>query len=404
MLNFTSIPVSSDISTTSIIAAATSCFSCTVSLSHCFIGSSKGFVSIALRLRHIVCIFLGKDTTAAEVTLDKDLGHDYCGTFYIWLTVENNYGSVENYEAAKNAGDLRGLADNFIITAMPITLFVCIFMAFRKAEKKRFFVQNGWHLLMTAGIAMLIRSIWSVIKQIYEMHSEQPYVVGIFENRRYYCQVYQYFGIPALIIMTALITRQHTLIVQKRDTAANSKALKALAVLLGAVAFAFMLIRLVTRIYEIISYKTHDAMLPFYYDLLTFPRELAESPEIYRDLLIFRMLKDLPVFIASGVTVMLLLKIMLSSAQGMINSAQNLKRFNISMLVLFISSLIFNVLGLHEVDMLNGHFSGIYGSVIYTIGLRALCDPALYVVILWFVKTFVSIAGKGELQEIKAAK
>ena len=53
MLDLTSIPVSSDISTTSIIAAAISCFSCTVSLSHCFKGPSKGFVSIALRLRHI---------------------------------------------------------------------------------------------------------------------------------------------------------------------------------------------------------------------------------------------------------------------------------------------------------------------------------------------------------------
>lgn len=63
------------------------------------------------------------------------------------------------------------------------------------------------------------------------------------------------------------------------------------------------------------------------------------------------------------------------------------------MLILCISSVMFNLLGLHEVDVLNGHFSGIYGNVVYTIGLRALCDPALYAVILWFVKTFVSIAG-----------
>ena len=73
-----------------------------------------------------------------------------------------------------------------------------------------------------------------------------------------------------------------------------------------------------------------------------------------------------------------------------------MKRFNICMLALFVSSLIFNLLGLREVDMLNGHFSGIYGTVVYTVGLRALCDPALYIVILWFVKTFVSIAGTGE--------
>ena len=338
---------------------------------------------------------LGSGETVSEVTLDKVLGHDYCGTFYIWVTVENNYGTVENYEAAKNADDLRGLADNVIVTAAPILLFVCILLAFRKADKKRFFCQNGWRLIMTAGIAMLIKGIWTVIKQIYAMNAEQPYVTGIFENRRYYCQIYQIFGIPALIIMTALITRQHSLNVQKKDTAGNSKALKAFSVLMGAVSFIFMLIRFVIRVYELISYKTHDAMLPFYSELLTFPRELAESPEIYRDLLIFRLLKDLPAFISSAVTVILLIKIMLSSARGEINTPQNMKRFNISMLVLFISSLIFNIMGLHEVNVLNGHFSGIYGSVIYTIGLRALCDPALYVVILWFVKTFVSIAGNG---------
>lgn len=67
-----------------------------------------------------------------------------------------------------------------------------------------------------------------------------------------------------------------------------------------------------------------------------------------------------------------------------------------SMLILFISSLFFNILGLHEANVFNEHFSGIYGSVVYTIGLRALCDPLLYVVILWFVKTFVSIAGNSD--------
>ncbi|MBO4524436.1 MAG: hypothetical protein J5723_07140, partial [Ruminococcus sp.] len=237
------------------------------------------------------------DETFSEVTLDKFLGHDYCGTFYIWLSVENNYGTVENYESAKNVKTLRGLADNVIITATPIIFFVCVFIAFRKADKKRFFAQNGWQLLMTSGIALLIKGIWTVIKHIYKMNAEQQYVTGIFENRRYYCQVYQIFGIPTLIIMTALITRQHSLNVQKKDTTANSKVLKVFAALVGTVSCAFMLIRLITRVYEIISCKTHDAMLPFYSELLTLPRDLAESPEIYRSLLIFRLLKDLPVFI-----------------------------------------------------------------------------------------------------------
>ena len=341
-------------------------------------------------------MFSGGGTDSA-VTLDKDLGHDYCGTYYVWLTVVDNYGSVENYEAAENVNRaVRGVVDNTIVTSAPIIMFVCIVLAFRKADKKRFFGQNGWRLIMTAGIALLIKNIWTIIKQIYIINAEQPYVTGIFENRRYYFQIYHYVGIPALMIMTALITRQHSLNVQKRSVDGNAKALKAFAAVMGIVSAGFMLLRLVTRIYEIVCSKTHDAMLPFYSDLLTFPRELAESPEVYRGLLIFRLLKDLPVFISSAVTVILLIQIMLSSARNEINTRENMKRFNICMAVLFISSLIYNILGLHEVNVLNHHFSGIYGSVIYTIGLRALCDPALYTVILWFVKTLVSIAGKGE--------
>ncbi|MBQ4487217.1 MAG: hypothetical protein II936_09465 [Oscillospiraceae bacterium] len=330
----------------------------------------------------------------SSVTLDKYLGHDYCSTFYVWLTVGNNYGTVENFEAAGNVNRaVGGVVDNTIVTAAPILFFICMFIAFRKADKKRFFGQSGWQLIMTAGIALLIKNIWTIIKQIYILNAEQPYVTGIFENRRYYFQIYHYLGIPALVIMTALITGQHSLNIQKRSADGNTKALIALAAVMGIVSAGFMLLRLVTRIYEIVCSKTHDAMLPFYSDLLTFPRELAESPEVYRGLLIFRLLKDLPVFISSTVTVILLIKIMLSSARNEINTQENMKRFNICMAVLFISSLIYNILGLHEVNVLNHHFSGIYGSVIYTIGLRALCDPTLYAVILWFVKTFVSIAG-----------
>lgn len=343
-------------------------------------------------------------TANTEVTMDTDIGHYYCGTFYIWLTVGNNYKSPEAYKTAKTATTFTmkttyGIADNIIVTAVPILLFICMFIAFRKADKKCFFAQNGWRMLMTAGIAYLIEGIWTVIRQLYVMSAEQQYVAGVFENRRYYCQIYQYFGIPALIIITALITRQHTLNIQKKGTNRNTKALKIMAVLIGTMASVFMSERFVTRVYEIIHYKIHDAMLPFYHELLSFPRELADSQEAYRNLLVFRLIKDIPVFIASAVTVIMLIKIMLSSAHNKINTVKNMKRFNISMTSLFISSLIFNIFGLHEVDMLNNHFSGIYSSVVYTIGIRALCEPFLYVIILLFVKTFVSISPNSDLCE-----
>ena len=128
--------------------------------------------------------------------------------------------------------------------------------------------------------------------------------------------------------------------------------------------------------------------------MLDFPRELAESPDTYRNVLIFRLVKDMPVFIASAITITMLIKIMLSSARNDIHTDENMKRFNICMTALALSSVIYNVLGIHEVHMISGHFSGIYNIVTYTIGIRSLTDPILYAVFLWWIKTFVSMAGE----------
>ena len=128
--------------------------------------------------------------------------------------------------------------------------------------------------------------------------------------------------------------------------------------------------------------------------MLDFPRELAESPETYRNVLIFRLVKDMPVFIASAITIIMLIKVMLSAAQNKISTPENMKRFNICMIALAVSSLLYNVLGIHEIHMISGHFSGIYNIVTYTIGIRSLTDPILYAVFLWWIKTFVSMAGE----------
>ena len=109
----------------------------------------------------------------------------------------------------------------------------------------------------------------------------------------------------------------------------------------------------------------------------------------------------MPVFIASAITLIMLVKILFSSAQNRINTAENMKRFNISMIALASASLFYNLLGIHEVHMITGHFSGIYEIVTYTIGIRSLTDPLLYMVIMWFVKSFVQIIPPtGETEQI----
>ena len=349
-------------------------------------------------------------TSETSKTLGSDLGHDYCGTFFIWENVENNFGTLENYyqyeQAASyktdnTAGKIIMNLDSLNITFIPIIIFICMMIVFRKVDMKRFFQKYHWRWLMAAGIAYLLSSFMKMAKFIYLSSVERDFGCGIFASSSYYCQIYQYFGIPAIIILTALIMRQHTLITHKQSTDGNAKALKGFALLMAAVGICFMLVRLGTRVYEIICYKTHDARLPFYYEMLDFPRELAESPETYRNVLIFRLFKDMPVFIASAITLIMLVKILFSSAQNRINTAENMKRFNISMIALAFASLFYNLLGIHEVHMITGHFSGIYEIVTYTIGIRSLTDPLLYMVIMWFVKSFVQIIPPtGETEQI----
>ena len=341
--------------------------------------------------------------------METDLGHNYCGTFFIWQTVGNNYKSVEDYELSNEADSSYkdtpfAKVGNVISVLNPFILFICFLIVFRKSDRKQFFEKNIWRFLMVSGLFYLVNSLCMIFCYSGTVAVEKPYLTGIFRNQSYYCQIYQSFGIPALIILTALILRQHTLNTHKQSAEGNAKILKYFAWLINAVGFGFMLIRFGTRVYEIINYKTHDARLPFYYTMLDFPRELAESPETYRNVLIFRLVKDAPVFIAAAITLIMLMKIMYSAAQNRINTPENRKRFNVCMIALAVSSLIYNVLGLHEVDMITGHFSGISSLVTYTIGLRSLTDPLLYMVFMWFVKTFIYLVPDEEIQKAEIRK
>lgn len=360
-----------------------------------------------LIIEQITGVSVDDDTGENEttITMETDIGHNYCGTFFIWQTVGNNYKSVEDYELSNEADSAfkdtpLAKTGNLLLKLNLLILFICFFIVFRKIDRKQFFEKNIWRFLMASGLFYLVYSLFMIFCYSGAVTVEKPYLTGIFRNQSYYCQIYQSFGIPALIILTALILRQHTLAAHKQSTESNVKALKGFAWLMNGVGFGFMLWRFGTRVYEIINYQTHDARLPFYYMMLDFSRELAESPETYRKVLIFRLVKDVPVFIAAGITLIMLMKIMNSAAQNRINTPENMNRFNICMIVLALSSLIYNALGLFEVRMISGHFSGIYEQVTYTIGIRSLTDPLLYMVFIWFVKVFMQIVPSDTTEKI----
>ena len=90
------------------------------------------------------------------------------------------------------------------------------------------------------------------------------------------------------------------------------------------------------------------------------------------------------------------IKLMYSAAEGKLNIAENRRRLKFSALALAVSSVIFNLLGLIEVNMLNDSFTGIYGDVTYTIGIRSGCEPMLYAFLLIVIEIYIQAVPQTE--------
>ena len=317
--------------------------------------------------------------------------HNYCGTFFIEHNAENSYISEEAALETFNGRDT-SIAEDIIVTAMVVALPVCIFLALRNGDKKVIFSRRTSRLFLIAGIIYALGNLWSEYTGYADWAIYKDYYTGVLATQKYYCQLYNVLAIPLMIFCCGLLLRQHERKLHGQSTKGNSTALKATAIATLTVACGFILYRFGVRVYELImilSGKKISVRLPFYHLLLELPYELAKTESDYTKLIVFRFLKDLPVFAASAVTVILFSKILFSAAKGNINTARNRKRITISIIVLVLSSLLFNVLGLFEVNMLNNGFTGIYGNVVYTIGIRSNCEPMLYAMVLWFFSAYV---------------
>ena len=323
------------------------------------------------------------------------LTHNYCGTFFITQTSENTYGSEETAEQAislaNSTADRVSAAPILEVILTSVTL-VCLFLALRCGDKKVIFARRGSRYFIIAGISFALMNLFSEYIVYSNENDLRNYYVGIFADSRYYCQLYNVLAIPFIIFCCGSVLRQYERTLHDQSIKGNSTALKASAVGLLIVAFGFMLCRFGVRAYELImtlAGKEISVRLPFYYLSLELPYELANTPEDYTRLVVFRFVKDLPVFAASAFTVFMFSKVLFSAAKGIINTAQNGKRINVSIIVLIISSLLFNVLGIFEVRLLNSGFTGIYGNVVYTVGIRSFCEPMLYALVLWFFLVYI---------------
>jgi len=323
------------------------------------------------------------------------ISHFYCGTFFIELNMENSFVSEEAAINWLQRPDISSLGD-IIINSFPIIIIICILLALRNGDKKALFSRNFFktsRLFITAGIAWMLGNTFLEIVSFINIKShDTSSFIGILANQKYYCQIYNVLVIPFIILCCGLLLRQHERALQNKSTKRNEAILKALAIISLITALGFIFYRFGVRLYELItilSGKEISVRLPFYKWSLELPFSLAKSSESYTKLVVFRFIKDMPIFIASTVTSFLFFKLLVDSAKGKINTSVNKKRISVSIIVLIVSSLLFNIFGLFEVEMLNNNFTGIYGAVTYTIGLRSYCEPILYAMLLWFFSVYM---------------
>lgn len=374
------------------------------------------------------------------------LKHEYCGTFYVEINRDNSFTSPEAYTAyleKENQPTGIKLSDVILTVAaltaavasavmlitkklpkfmskrtarLVIVLGVCflfapslvnavkyfcymlILFAIRSGDKKTIFSNKASDYFLIGGVLWTIVTVISEIGVFLGTKSQGEGLTGVFSRPAYYFQLYDLFGLPLIMLCAGLMLRRHELDLAGEDISKNTSALKYTGYAALAGTAGFVIWRLSVRIYEVIRVMNDSGYmikLPFtvmdipYNRLIELPPELANTPQDYRNAVLCRFVKDLPVFIFGTLAVWFFVKVLFAVSKGELNTVLNRRRLNVSMILLIAASLWFNLMGIRELDLFNNGFGGIYGEVVYTVALRSKTEPALYALVLWFFKTYL---------------
>ena len=339
----------------------------------------------------LFALYIGGGILDTEVQPDSSdfYGHNYCGTFFINMTRDNSFADEESYLNALQPADTPIVQDILLNTAAAATV-ISLLIFLNRADKQTVHKKRTAWLLLSGGLY----AAGNTFVESENLTPQTEGFKGIMVTQSYYPQIYAVYGAALMMIVYGLILLYYEQSSRGRSVVGVQRALKFGALVTGIAAFGFMLWRFAERCCELFS--EDNARLPFYSVFLDLPRSEAVSDRAYTKVLLFRLVKDMPVFAASAIAVTALIKLMYSAADGQINTAENRRRLKLSALALAVSSVIFNLLGLVEVNMLNESFTGIYGDVTYTIGIRSGCEPMLYAFLLIIIELYIRVIPQTE--------
>ena len=322
------------------------------------------------------------------------LGHWYDGTFFITMTVDDNYETQEKYKEMLNDYHSNIRQDIYFYAGTVCSIFSIVFIGISiyNERKKKLLVGRAPLFVILAGIFYLLYELFEQADLYLLVHTEANYAKGFLSTATWYPMVHNIFIIPGLLILMGLIFRQVQKTKLKESTKNNERIIRIIIGLIIAIGFSFILYRLGIRIYELVMLfvgKNINIRIPFYYYLLELPKDFAISNSSYLKLVVLRFFKDLPVFIASIISIIMFVKIIFSYIRNEIITKTNKKRYMIIFISLLISSIILNVVGLFEVNLLQNEFLYQYKGATYTIAIRSLSDPLMYAFYIYLFKYYI---------------
>ena len=349
----------------------------------------------------IVDMYLPKEQRLSKEQYDKYnedyMGHWYCGTFFINMTVKENFDSLETYKIMNEEYNNDSIRKVCFISGS-VCFFVCaifIVIAEFKERKKKLLEGKTPIIVLLSGVFLLFFKLFEEVDFSREVFFLKKYSKGLLSSVSYYPQIHFIFILPVLLILLGLILRQKQRKNLKLSVKNNEKIIKVLCISISIVGLSFILFRFGVRLYELVMlmFKNNvNVKLPFYYYMLDIPMNYAISSDSYQKLVLLRFIKDLPIFLSSFISILMFIRIINYYVYGKVFSKEVKRRYRIIFILLIISSIIFNLLGLLEVWLFNSDFINQFHEAHYTIAIRSLTEPLFYGLFIYAFKHYVELA------------
>lgn len=318
-------------------------------------------------------------------------GHYYSGTFFIEMYAENvRDGFSEAMAEHTMASNILNIAGIVLLVAG----VVCLFLMIRNAAKGKLYAKSSYTMLFISSGCFLVGTAMGEVISLKDISVMQMYTTDIFSTASYNFRPFYILALPCIAMACGMVIRCKT-----TDGQNMRNGFRIFGICIFAWAGVYLIWQTISHTGDIIHLlqnggKNMAVRIPFYNMYMDLPSDSADSPESYTRLVIFRFFKELPVIAATVISLVTMGKVMISYSNGTVNATSNRKFIRIALISLAAASILYNALGIIEVNMLHESFSGLYGNAYYTIAIRGLCEPLTYALYIFVFGIIANEDGK----------